>query len=727
MQEDYKGPQIGDSNNHEVLRQIVSGLEHLHLKGIVHRDLKPGNILISIPDGKVPPRIKLADFGVSRKGREGQSKFDRTVGYMGCSPVFLKWGTEGWVGPEVYEDGKNYSFKVDIFPLGCICGFLFSKGRHPFGTDCVTRIKNKQPMVLTIEDLKEEDKKAFPLMKKMVEPNPNNRPTAKEILQDDFFKPELSASQNEPVYSSLSSHPQPLSTSTENCIITKSTFSKSTAKSSVGILMDEKINSVMNKVETASAYLIKCLRYRTEIAFEDGDDLNKVSLYDILLDLLEGFDASGRAEIFRLLLERRSAIPLILPNGEHHFPILRLLNRTIGNNDQSVCIGDDINLLRLTVVSCRQKKDSQATELLKNVFHLSSLHCEDFSRDVFTEQSTTAEIGLGCILPLTGNRNPIHLLVLNIVGNFDPLWDFISVFSDYLIIEDSKSKKERFYHRTKDTLSCTGLEEITKVLVWETSDKFSPIKQFNKEDASNDLGFSFLKISAPPNAKLFNEIIKNVLGQSLRHSNDRPAKKMLHQMSFLLPKTLKEIDCSMPFDIQLSIQNVQNFSTLRTETLMLQKSFNVQAKHEEEKTKNRNNESIINETDLKINEQVALRKLKASFVEKNPLLETFIKLIAFDEASIRILSIREMEKFLAMRSETIVRPLRMKIDILSSQYAELSQSKSGQKEKLDEVKQELQETKDQYNSIVVGIEHLWRELGQLYAADPSKYRKQNII
>ena len=159
---EYKGPPVGDSNHHEVLRQIVSGLDHLHEKRIVHRDLKPSNILVSLPDGKVPPLMKLADFGLSRKGEDGQSKFNRTVGYMGSSPVFLPFGTDGWIGPEVYGGQTTYSFEVDIFPLGCIFGFTLCGGRHPFGDDCVSQIKTRRSMILTVDDLKEEDKKHLP-------------------------------------------------------------------------------------------------------------------------------------------------------------------------------------------------------------------------------------------------------------------------------------------------------------------------------------------------------------------------------------------------------------------------------------------------------------------------------------------------------------------------------------------------------------------------------------
>ena len=192
--------------------------------------------------------------------------------------------------------------------------------------------------------------------------------------------------------------------------------SSSAKKSYAGILIDRRFNSI-DKQQEAVVYLMNCLRYRVNIALNEqtnpsganqsqGQSLrakkpatsqpsiqNRISLYDTLLELLEGFDSSGRAEIFRLLLERRSAIPLFLPNGEHHLPILKLLTKTNGG-DQPICIGEDVNLLRLTVISCRQKEDSKTAELLKEVFHLDSFHREDFSREGFTRESMAAETWL---------------------------------------------------------------------------------------------------------------------------------------------------------------------------------------------------------------------------------------------------------------------------------------------------------------------------------------------
>ena len=48
-----------------VLAQTACGLEALHEAGIVHRDLKPANVLVA-DAASSRPRVKLADFGISR-------------------------------------------------------------------------------------------------------------------------------------------------------------------------------------------------------------------------------------------------------------------------------------------------------------------------------------------------------------------------------------------------------------------------------------------------------------------------------------------------------------------------------------------------------------------------------------------------------------------------------------------------------------------------------------
>ena len=195
-----EGPKGG---NREILRQIVSGLKHLHDKNIIHRDLKPGNILVSFPDGDtVPPRIKLADFGLSRQGTKGQTNIKSTIIGSGYSITFKPFGSHGWIGPEVYMGLDKYSYWVDIFPLGCIFGFVSTRGGHPFSSKLyrewdaeewnavVSAIKSKPPaMKLTVDNIENYvDKSVFELIESMLlTPEPSKRPLISTVLDHPYF------------------------------------------------------------------------------------------------------------------------------------------------------------------------------------------------------------------------------------------------------------------------------------------------------------------------------------------------------------------------------------------------------------------------------------------------------------------------------------------------------------------------------------------------------------
>jgi len=89
--------------------QAADGLSFLHSRRILHRDIKPSNIFVESPPCNLPV-LKLADFGVSTMDTGDDSTRTGNV------------GTEGFMAPEVYNDGKvdsaHYTKKSDIYSLG---------------------------------------------------------------------------------------------------------------------------------------------------------------------------------------------------------------------------------------------------------------------------------------------------------------------------------------------------------------------------------------------------------------------------------------------------------------------------------------------------------------------------------------------------------------------------------------------------------------------------------
>ena len=152
-------------------QEILKGLKYLHEHNppIIHRDIKCENIFINKNTGEV--KIGDLGLGIILKDTEYASQFCGTIEY--CSP-------------EVYQ--KKYGVKCDIYSLG-ISIIEIITGEKPY-SECkgkilavCDRVKNGiLPECFSL--IKNEKVKKFIL--KCLKPE-NERPSANELLQDEFL------------------------------------------------------------------------------------------------------------------------------------------------------------------------------------------------------------------------------------------------------------------------------------------------------------------------------------------------------------------------------------------------------------------------------------------------------------------------------------------------------------------------------------------------------------
>lgn len=123
---------LSESEASYFLSHLLKGLQYLHSVGINHRDIKLGNMFL---DDRM--QLRIGDFGMSKKMKEGQR-------------AFTLCGTPNYLAPETL--GKHgYTFPVDIWAVGCI-GYALLFGKPPFQTNQLRKtyqaIQRKNPVYL---------------------------------------------------------------------------------------------------------------------------------------------------------------------------------------------------------------------------------------------------------------------------------------------------------------------------------------------------------------------------------------------------------------------------------------------------------------------------------------------------------------------------------------------------------------------------------------------------
>ncbi|XP_053114800.1 mitogen-activated protein kinase kinase kinase 8 isoform X1 [Hemicordylus capensis] len=158
-----------------VTKHILKGLEFLHSKGVIHQDIKPSNIVF------MSTKAVLVDFGLSVQMTED-------IYY----PKDLR-GTEIYMSPEVILC-RGHTTKADIYSLGATIihmqtGFPPWVNRYPRAAyPSYLYIIHKQAPPL--EDIAEDCSTSMrQLMEAALERNPNQRPSATELLKHEALHP----------------------------------------------------------------------------------------------------------------------------------------------------------------------------------------------------------------------------------------------------------------------------------------------------------------------------------------------------------------------------------------------------------------------------------------------------------------------------------------------------------------------------------------------------------
>ncbi|RIA80464.1 kinase-like domain-containing protein [Glomus cerebriforme] len=160
------------SFNEKLIFDVVQGLKLIHKSGLVHCDLHIGNILIKRGGYLKHNPISISDFGLSQPANITTSM--KSSGIYGIIP---------YIAPEIFLR-KPYTPASDIYSLGIVIWVL-----HSFEQPYNNRRHDAILILDIIGGLRPEISPKFgmpnhivELMKKCWDSNPDNRPTAEQII-----------------------------------------------------------------------------------------------------------------------------------------------------------------------------------------------------------------------------------------------------------------------------------------------------------------------------------------------------------------------------------------------------------------------------------------------------------------------------------------------------------------------------------------------------------------
>eukprot|EP01065_Artemidia_motanka_P034728 TRINITY_DN4243_c0_g1_i1.p1 TRINITY_DN4243_c0_g1~~TRINITY_DN4243_c0_g1_i1.p1 ORF type:complete len:612 (+),score=162.85 TRINITY_DN4243_c0_g1_i1:205-1836(+) len=175
-------------------RDLMEALAHCHAHGIAHRDVKGQNLFVCGASGVA----KLGDFGGGAKDADTKKCFETA-------------GTPGRMAPELWQSqldksagkGGYWAFPADVWASGVtLYEMLTGRGLVVQPWEQITESDIERvgmaTLAFTVDKLPPEEKKVFQslppeaqmLLRRILDPNPDKRPTASQILENSWLADE---------------------------------------------------------------------------------------------------------------------------------------------------------------------------------------------------------------------------------------------------------------------------------------------------------------------------------------------------------------------------------------------------------------------------------------------------------------------------------------------------------------------------------------------------------
>ncbi|PAN45489.1 hypothetical protein PAHAL_9G122800 [Panicum hallii] len=170
----YQKYKLRDSQVSVYTRQILNGLIYLHERDVVHRDIKCANILVHANGS-----VKLADFGLAEISKNYMLRESK--------------GSVYWMAPEVINPKKMYGPSADIWSLGCTVLEMLTRLKPFPNVEWIEVFfmigRGEQPPIPNYLSKEAQD-----FIGQCVRVDPENRPSASQLLEHPFVNRPLRAS-----------------------------------------------------------------------------------------------------------------------------------------------------------------------------------------------------------------------------------------------------------------------------------------------------------------------------------------------------------------------------------------------------------------------------------------------------------------------------------------------------------------------------------------------------